>query len=307
VHGLVALALGQIAGFLVQPDPLAAVSAWKFGLGLPVTLIAVLVASRLRALVAVAILGLVAVLNFVLSFRSMTLVVLMTAVVTLAAVGKGARTGKRIVLSLPFAAAMAWCLAIIYQRLAEAGSLGVQAQLKLQIEGVSTPLQMLLGGRREIFYSLPSILDSPILGLGPSATLTTPVIRNADRLLTELGIDPQPLSTGATLPTHSFLMGAWAEAGILGLLFWVVLGVALIRRLITILNGSPSPFAVLPVTFLTVLTVWNILYSPYGATERTILAITVVAVRVFAGNPQRRKVRRLNPVHSGRVALREST
>ena len=42
-------------------------------------------------------------------------------------------------------------------------------------------------------------------------------------------------------------------------------------------------------TFLVMLTLWNVLYSPYGATERTLVALTVVAVRVFESHSTRER------------------
>jgi hypothetical protein len=245
-------------------------------------------ATRLRGLSGVLLLLVAAGINFALNFRSMTLIVLVTLILTSAAIGRGAHTGRNILLSLPIAGACAWGLAVAYQRLVASGAFGHYALVKLRIQGGATPLEMLLGGRRELFYSIPSILQSPVLGLGPSAKLTSPVIVAADRLLSDLGLRPQPLTTAYTLPTHSFLFGGWAAAGILGLIFWLYLVFFLVSRLVRILNAHPNPFVVTPLTFLVVLTMWNVLYSPYGATERTVLALTIVCVRIFESHSPRK-------------------
>src|SRR4051794_26394550 len=49
LHALVALGLGRLVGFVVQPDPLASVAPWKFGVGFAITLLAIVLASRLPA------------------------------------------------------------------------------------------------------------------------------------------------------------------------------------------------------------------------------------------------------------------
>ena len=300
LHAMVALALGQIVSYLVQPNPLVADSFWKFGIGFACTLLAMVVATRLQGASGLLLIAAAAAVNFALNFRSMTLILLMTLIVTFAAIGRGAHTGRNVLLSLPVAAACGWGLAVAYERLVAAGVFGHYALVKLRIQGGSTPFEMLLGGRRELFYSLPSILQSPVLGVGPSAKLTSPVIVSADRLLTQLGLEPQPLTTAYTLPTHSFLFGGWADAGILGLVFWLYLTAFLIRRLIRILNAHPSPLLVTPVTFLVILTLWNVLYSPYGATERTVLALVVVSVRIFESHSARKVDETAAPPAGGR-------
>jgi len=50
------------------------------------------------------------------------------------------------------------------------------------------------------------------------------------------------------------------------------------------------------------LTLWNVLYSPYGATERILLALTVVAVRVFESHSTRQS-RDIPPAPGSRGAV----
>jgi hypothetical protein len=62
------------------------------------------------------------------------------------------------------------------------------------------------------------------------------------------------------------LFGAWVDAGILGALFW---GWAFVFTAKTLMRVYPATVALLPVaSFMAFSMLWDILFSPYGATER---------------------------------------
>ena len=83
----------------------------------------------------------------------------------------------------------------------------------------------------------------------------------------ELNIRPpyDPNNEGL-IPTHSHFTGAWLEAGLLGLIFWLVVawraGGLLLRG--TDVYGAAGPV----VAFLAILFLWDLLFSPFGGERR---------------------------------------
>jgi O-antigen ligase len=76
------------------------------------------------------------------------------------------------------------------------------------------------------------------------------------------------------IPTHSFILGAWVSAGILGALFWAGVWILVIRSMMRV---YPDSIALLPLaSFAAFSLLWNILFSPLGAEERMISSYYVV-------------------------------
>ena len=89
-------------------------------------------------------------------------------------------------LSLPVAGASAWDWRRVPTEGGAVGNFGPYAALRLRIQGGSTPLEMLFGGRREVFYSF---LDPGESHSGARAERQADVagLVTADRLLADLG------------------------------------------------------------------------------------------------------------------------
>ena len=68
------------------------------------------------------------------------------------------------------------------------------------------------------------------------------------------------------IPSHSYLFGAWVDAGILGAVFWAWVFVMTARILLRV---HPANTELLPVVaFLAFLLLWNIPFSPFGTDGR---------------------------------------
>jgi len=76
------------------------------------------------------------------------------------------------------------------------------------------------------------------------------------------------------IPAHSHLMGAWVQAGILGAVFWAYvfwLALKSVFRLAMLRPGTAPVYMWILVGFI-----WDVLFSPFGATQRTLAALAIV-------------------------------
>jgi O-antigen ligase len=166
-----------------------------------------------------------------------------------------------------------------YQYAAGAGILGDKAKDEYE-EQSSGDYGVLIGGRTEMLGSLPAIYDSPILGHGSWAR--DPIYLIAERqALAVMGyvdatdFDPDQLVEGY-IPTHSYLFGAWVNAGIVGALFWAWVFVFIARALMRIY--PPTVFLLPIMAFFVFSLLWDILFSPYGATTRIVVTYYFVVL-----------------------------
>jgi len=164
-----------------------------------------------------------------------------------------------------------------YQYAAKSGILGEAARQEYEVQS-SGKYGLLLGGRTELLASLPAVYDSPILGHGSWAKDFRYLIveRRALVLLGYKGaldVSREELIDGL-IPAHSYLLQAWVFGGIVGALFWVWLYVLTARVLMRV---YPSNVFLLPVgAFMAFSLLWDILFSPYGATSRIVVPYYIV-------------------------------
>jgi len=76
---------------------------------------------------------------------------------------------------------------------------------------------LLLGGRNEILSSGQAILDSPVIGHGSWHGMQVFIV--VARALVRTWIQERLRQWDELIPTHSYIFGAWVEAGILGAVF----------------------------------------------------------------------------------------
>jgi O-antigen ligase len=153
-----------------------------------------------------------------------------------------------------------------YSTLALDGTLGGIAQDSMRRREASS-LGFLLSGRSESLISTRAIAESPILGHGSWARDPEYVTRYIE-ILRARGVrqDTAALVRWGTIPTHSHLLGAWVEAGLLGALFWAYCLALTVRAAAQVtLSGMKGSVVV---GFLMILLSWDILFSPYGAERR---------------------------------------
>ena len=197
--------------------------------------------------------------------------------------------GRRRSLSVPHlvalgaAAALAGVLIInVYKYTAREGLLGFEAQDKY-LQQTQGNLNLLQAGRGESLASTQAIIDSPIFGHGSWARDITYAMLMMDRL-EAAGMDViRGDQVDDLIPTHSHLLGAWVEHGILGAAFWcwafwvTVKGVLAAVRCPTPLTGF--------ITFIGFSLLWDILFSPFGLERRVITAAWLYLMILVAEQP----------------------
>ncbi len=278
------LALGQFLIPWIAPSGFTEDYPWKFGIGLGVALFAVLAGlwHPVRRFPALAVLPLLAVAAYSLTtgFRSLFGCALISAIFMMAQqlLPRRPSGARRTHLFLPVAGFGAACMLLglgsleIYEYAAEKGYMDERstATFEKQSQG---DFGVLLGGRNAIFSSGPAIADSPIVGHGSKAKNPYYATRVMD--MANYGYEPalpQNWQTGV-IPTHSALLGAWVEAGILGVFFWIWFSL-LIIAVLAILCRAREPLSLL-IFYMGILQLWHNFTSPFGGDHRLKAAFTL--------------------------------
>lgn len=279
--------------FAINPNEFASVEPWKFGVGAPVTILGLFLASvrpfsRMR-LTQAAIVGGLGFLNFLMGARLMGGVCFLTAVyLTVQSVfaGRNVHFGRIGAFQFLVFGVIAIVPLILtysaYSSMASSGWLGEDARRKFELQS-SGKFGVLLGGRAESLASINAVMDSPIIGHGSWAKDS----RYIDYLykLYEFGYDPGTIikeyERADIIPSHSYLMGAWVDAGMLGALFWAVVFwkiPALLIKWVSVVD----PWSPLLIYFL-VQFAWAILFSPYGHEARITAPYSIVMILFMTG------------------------
>jgi hypothetical protein len=269
------LAIGLAVRYLMNPGPYATADAWKFGYGYSFTLVLVLLATTdfaaRRHFARCGLLAGAGLLNLLHDYRSLAGVCVLAAFYTAAAELKGKeRSPSPIRFSPPRAVALGAVLVAVglsfvslYGHLASNGALGASASKKYAAQADSS-FGLLTRGRPEILVSSRAVADSPLLGHGSWAKDPKYLEMQIGR-----GLDPSPaMLAEGLIPTHSYLMGAWVEAGVLGVPIWIwtlFLAAGVLARLYG-RDGQLVPL----IAFAALALIWNVFFSPYGSFERLI-------------------------------------
>jgi hypothetical protein len=275
------IAVGRLLGYVIEPGELARYYPWKFGIGYPITLLFVLTAQHLRNTgrprAANSILLMAALMNIAMGYRSLGLICFLVigylmAARYIAVQRQNAGTRRLVLLGIGLAIPV-YASVEIYTYAATTGRLGEEARQKYEQQS-GGDFGLLIGGRQEILGSSQAIIDSPLLGHGSWAKNPEYVDLMFDRLAS-LGytITGTRDETGL-IPSHSYLLGAWVESGIVGALFWVWVAVVIGRSLLRTLRlpGRLAPLG----AFVGVGTLWDVLFSPFGAEQRLYLTFAMV-------------------------------
>ena len=286
----IGLAVGGVFGYLFFPSAFAAGDPWKWAFALPVGLALAggLSGSRgaRRRWLTVGAFAAFGVLNLFLGFRSLGGVSLLTAgYLVLSGVSARRRVSSphaalQAIAGLAFLSLAVVGVVQLYDAAASGGFLGADARVKYEME--SGTLGVLIGGRSEVLVSTQAVIDSPILGHGSWAkdfAYVDLLAERASALGYEIGAGPADVGL---IPTHSYLMGSWVWAGLLGGLFWLtILGIAV--WLLANLHVFAMEFAPL-LAFSTMLLTWNVAFSPYGFSARILasygIALCLVGLRL---------------------------
>jgi O-antigen ligase len=156
------------------------------------------------------------------------------------------------------------------------GMMGQESQEKNQQQSQAVG-GMFVGGRPEILVSSRAVFDSPILGHGSWAR-DSKYIEMLRDIKSRYGIAYDPAAgeeeAADVIPTHSYLFGAWVWAGILGAVFWLYVLSKVIKSIVKLSLLRPSTMPLY--AYLLVRQFWNILFSPFGSTERILTAFVIV-------------------------------
>ncbi len=295
------LALGQFLTPWTAPNDFTEDYPWKFGIGNGVALFAVLAglwrpASRFPAL-AVSPLLAVAAYSLTVGFRSLFGTALLGAIFTMMQQLLPRRPSGARVTSLFRPVAGFWAAFLllglgsleIYEYAAGKGLMDERSLMTFERQSQGD-LGVLLGGRNAIFSAGPAIANSPIVGYGSKAKNPDYVARITD--MAKYGYEPvleRGWETGL-IPTHSALLGAWVEAGILGIFFWIWFSL-LISATIAILSRAREPLSLL-IFYMGITQLWHIFYSPFGGNHRLTaafaLCLFMIVWQVLCGGAMQR-------------------
>lgn len=283
------LAAGGILGYYLVPGGFAVGDPWKFAFAVPVGFIlaaglAGSIGMRLPLLPVGAFL-LFGALNFLFGFRNLGGVSLLTAgYLIISGIAGRRRTASSWSITRAAAGLALLTLAVVgvlqlYDAAASQGLLGSDAQAVYRSQ--SGALGVLVGGRKEILASSQAVLDSPILGHGSWARDIRYVDLLAERL-SSLGYTVGGEFYGGDLiPVHSYLMGSWVWAGFLGGVFWLAVLAVAVWLLANLYSFRVELAPIL--VFSTMLLLWNVAFSPYGAGARLLacygLALCLLGIR----------------------------
>ncbi len=85
------------------------------------------------------------------------------------------------------------------------------------------------------------------------------------------------LNVGSGLiPSHSFIFGAWVEAGILGAVFWAYV-LWLTGRNLVYLSQMQEVLTPL-IAYLSFIMLWDVVFSPFGFSQRLHVPFYIIVV-----------------------------
>ena len=278
------LAVGGFLSYAIIPSDFARVWPWKFGIGSATSLLAAVVSAWRPAstvpLVPAVPLFLVFAYSAVVGARALAGVAFAASFYILVQQILGRRSVAsvrpsvfRLFLFCATGAVLATLLINSYEFAVEAGFTHEDAAriTEWQREGA---FGLLLGGRSEIFASGQAVMHSPILGHGSWAKNADYAARILDARMHGYALHLMSHFHMDLIPTHSHLMGAWVEAGILGTVVWLW-SIVLILRVLANLYPTREPLGPL-VAFIGFLMLWDILFSPFGAERRLTVPFNLV-------------------------------
>jgi hypothetical protein len=298
---IAAYGVGALLSARFQPSEASIDEPWKFGYATGTNILIALFAcyffSRRNYLVTGALMGGIIAVNLLENFRGPVLNTLVAIALILPVIPQHVgrltilpRKGSlaNVVVLIGLAAVAATAADVLVHFVTQRGLLKDEALQKNQTQSQFAG-GIVLGGRPEILVSSKAVLESPILGHGSWARDFKYIEMLAD-IQAEWGVrtdlDFQEEYSQGLIPTHSHLMGAWVQAGILGAVFWLymfwLVGKGLIR--LSALRPSLSPvFAVMLTAFL-----FDILFSPFASTRRMTEAFLItILLDMIQTNPAR--------------------
>jgi hypothetical protein len=285
---LVGLYVGELLTLAMHPDDFFLAEPWKFGYGPPINIFVLIFISNPHFRGFVGSLGqsativFLGVINLIGNSRLVFGVLLAVACILLSGqvvswLFRGRRIPKWLFVLFMLGGVIFYQGVVsVYEFAASSGALGPDALEKYEWQTQGGTTGLLLGGRAESLVSTQAIADSPIIGHGSWARDYGYVSLYLEAL-EKRGV---PLlgdySNSGLIPSHSFLLGSWVEAGVLGGVFWIYV-LALCGRSLYSLFHIPDWSRPL-VAFVVLSLIWDVLFSPFGAQERFVVPIEMCIV-----------------------------
>lgn len=163
-------------------------------------------------------------------------------------------------------------ISVTYEYLASNKILGERAYAKYYMQKHSK--LGLASGRGDFLQSIYLVAKQPIMGYGSYAKENN---RQLEDYYKSNGLIYNSLKRhDKMLPGHSYLMGGWVYAGVLGLLFWIYVLIIIIRYL---REGILYDYKLQGINiFLTFVLLWNIFFSPFSDRLNFLFYIIMVVV-----------------------------
>lgn len=288
-------AVSSVIYMVMYPSEVFIFDPWKFGLALPVSVAALALAGIIapnHRWLSIAILSLVGVSSWSTNFRSMTGVALV-AMLLAYWYSRPGRSRSRLSLIKLFVALV--CLVAVvfaaYALVASSGALPDEAAAKYQnqIKGGN----VLVAARPELVGSYYAILQSPLIGLGSGGALDSMSQTKAIQGLANVGAvvsSPELVRLfGGGVNSHSLLLSAWVQVGVLGMLPWAYL---IYLGLQNIVQRRKRRGTLFMMTFWAVAVTWDTLFSPYSSHMHVMIG-AFVAVMTWP-NPERDELKALS-------------
>jgi hypothetical protein len=170
---------------------------------------------------------------------------------------------------------------IVYDSVVRAGVFGQEARTKHEMQTASGG-NVILGARSESIIATIAIKDKPFFGHGSWAenrTYRMLYFKLKEMKGETIDWDSSFTNQSTLIPSHSMLLGAMVEHGLLGGLFWMyALSLAVRAIFASILGPQPANYYEMVVLFSLV---WDIFFSPFGAARRCTEAIFLVTCAVL--------------------------
>ncbi|MRG60098.1 hypothetical protein GE115_09475 [Agromyces sp. CFH 90414] len=274
---VIAFAIGGLVNVaLTGGNP---VNLWKYSLSIPITLLVVALAEhfggRIAEIAAVAAIAVISGLNDSRSFTAFLLLALMIAVWQLTGRREGAAAKPlRVLIG---AGLLGLAVFNLIQALLLEGVLGSASQQRSQAQMDATG-SLITGGRPEMGASFALLVRQP-WGYGAGSLPTSTDVWVAKSGMSELNYDPnngyvEVFMFGGRFEVHSVLGDLWLRFGPLGAavaIFICVYAVMAVAKHVSLRSAS----AVL--VLLTVLTLWDTLFSPFLSSYRTMALVLALA------------------------------
>lgn len=250
--------------------------AWKFGFGEPLTLLLILVSGRSSRLVAVALCFLAAVLNLFMDYRSLAGACLVCCAFHVLR-GRRLASGSKV-----FAVGVALVLVVVggflYKILIVENDTRFSRSTdsnEIRLTGIKLGVKAI---RLSPWFGHGTWASDPELLLEYSEMLQDSRLLRGDQLIEEKNIN-----TAIVGEIHSQILQGGAEAGLLGLVTFFIIGYVLIRSFIYIFSKTDflNSNEVVCVFYLA-LSIWAEFSSPFAGNNRILMALGIAAaVRVL--------------------------